>query len=77
MSNTIRRPRKRPRVRSCSFRTLGWLIRREAAWNIARGSEDELGARYSRRIFAMRTTPSIERSARLWIRHFPQLRYYP
>jgi hypothetical protein len=32
----IARTRRRPRVRSCSFRTLGWLIRREAALRILR-----------------------------------------
>jgi len=34
MSNTIRRPRKRPRVRSMNFRSLWWLIQREAAARI-------------------------------------------
>lgn len=29
--NTIRRPRRRPRVRSVNFRTLWWLLKREAA----------------------------------------------
>lgn len=34
MSNTIRRPRKRPRRRSSSLRVLFWLIRREAAFTV-------------------------------------------
>lgn len=34
MSNSIRRPRKRPRVTSCNFRALWWLVRMEAAFLI-------------------------------------------
>jgi hypothetical protein len=31
MSNSIRRPRRRPRVRSLNFRTFGWVLLREVA----------------------------------------------
>jgi hypothetical protein len=31
MSNTVRRPRQRPRRRSCEWKTFGWLLRRVAA----------------------------------------------
>lgn len=37
MSNTIRRPRKRPRKRSSNFRSLWWLVRQEAAFQILWG----------------------------------------
>jgi hypothetical protein len=33
----IARTRKRPRRESCSFRTLGWLIHRTAAWHAIHG----------------------------------------
>lgn len=33
----IARTRKRPRVRSSSFRTLGWLITRQACWHVFYG----------------------------------------
>jgi hypothetical protein len=32
MSNTVRRPRKRPRAESCAWTTFGWLLRRTAAF---------------------------------------------
>ena len=35
--NSIRRPRKRPRVRSVSFQTFGWVLIREAALCIGVG----------------------------------------
>ncbi len=31
MSNTVRRPRKRPRAGSCAWKTFGWLLRRAVA----------------------------------------------
>jgi hypothetical protein len=33
----IARSRRRPRVESCSFRTLGWLIHRQACWHSIHG----------------------------------------
>lgn len=35
MSNTLRRPRRRPRARSVSFRTLWWVLVREACLHLA------------------------------------------
>lgn len=32
--NTLRRPRRRPRVESVNFRTLWWVLAREAAWRV-------------------------------------------
>lgn len=34
MSNSIARPRRRPRVRSSSFRSFWWLVRHEGAFQI-------------------------------------------
>lgn len=36
MGNTIRRPRRRPRVKSVNFRALWWLVRWEACWAVWR-----------------------------------------
>ena len=36
--NTIRRPRRRPRVDSLNFRTCWWLIAYEAAYQVLRHS---------------------------------------
>lgn len=33
----IARTRRRPRVESVSFRTLGWLVHRQAAWHAIHG----------------------------------------
>lgn len=34
--NTIRRPRRRPRLDSVNFRTFYWLVRMEAAFQVTR-----------------------------------------
>lgn len=47
--NTLRKPRKRPRVDSVSFRTFGWLLEREAAYQM---------------LFAPALTRELERSFR-------------
>jgi hypothetical protein len=61
--NTIRHPRRRPRVHSTNFRTLGWLIRREAAWRILRHFTGN-GTPYARAEFARLTTREVDRAAR-------------
>lgn len=48
MGNTIRTPRKRPRVRSLNWRALWWLIATEAlytAWRGLNGMTDYPGRR--------------------------------
>jgi len=37
--NSIRRPRRRPRARSVSFKTFGWLLVREAFLRIKLGNQ--------------------------------------
>lgn len=34
MSNTVRRPRRRPRKGSCAWKTCGWLLRRVAVYAV-------------------------------------------
>jgi len=75
--NTIRRPRKRPRVKSCNFRTLGWLIRKVASWQVA--GFDMPPWRGVERADWWATIPNdrTDRLARWWIEREPDRRYYP
>jgi hypothetical protein len=77
VSNTIRRPRKRPRLKSYSFRTLGWLIRREAMWNIRQGwrcQPWDIEVRYA---FTRERSDLCERHARAVLKFNEARRYYP
>lgn len=77
MSNTVRRPRKRPRVKSCSFRTLGWLIRREAAWCILQHDPDS--ARNSRLCIRFLSWDNRQLASKInrTLLYVPHRRYYP
>lgn len=77
MSNTIRKPRKRPRVKSCSFLALGWLIRHEAAFRILNPNPPGWAERGSRARWSRIETQDIERTAQRLIKQFPKRRYYP
>jgi hypothetical protein len=73
----IERKRKRPRVESVSFRTLGWLVRIEAQHAICfehRADRDSYGVR---RVHL--DTPSSTRSyrAEVWLRSHPHRRFQP
>lgn len=73
----ITRRRKRPRIRSCSFRTLGWLIRREATYQVCiRELPGEL-LPFSRFRWAELTTETATGLARRELRVAPSKRYYP
>jgi len=76
--NTITAPRRRPRVRSTNFKTLGWLIRREAAWRILIHYTDaDRGPSWGRTKFGTLDTPTADREARRRMRHDPATRFYP
>lgn len=77
MSNTVRRPRKRPRVKSCSFRTLGWLIRREAMWNIRQGWRREPWDQEVRTVFSRESTEYCQRRTLAVLAYNEARRYYP
>lgn len=77
MSNTIRKPRKRPRVKSSNFRTLGWLIRREAMFRIVQRARVDWGPSAERVYWANIQTPVAELATRHILRDFPERRYYP
>jgi len=73
----IARRRKRPRVTSSSFRTLGWLIRREAAFTILVGAADaERRSRIAVK-FVKISTRDAEWSARAALKLDQARRYYP
>lgn len=73
----IARRRKRPRVTSCSFRTLGWLIRREAAYRIlVLRHEPEHRTRIAV-AFVKKSTRDVEWAARAALKLEPERRYRP
>jgi len=75
--NTIRRPRKRPRVKSVNFRTLWWLLVREAYWSIASLPQlPAFGARL-RRNLAKRPTWWVRRRAEEFLALWPTRRFRP
>lgn len=73
----ITRGRKRPRVRSVSFKTLGWLIRREAAYRIlVLRHEPEHRGRIAVD-FVNRSTRDVEWAARRALKLEPARRFRP
>jgi len=77
VSNTIRKTRKRPRVRSCNFRTLGWLIRREAAWRIRQGFRPEPWDREVRFALMRESWQFCHRRVAAVLHYNEARRYYP
>lgn len=77
MSNTIRRPRRRPRVKSVNFRALWWLVHREVCFLVLHHRTAQyqgLGARASvRRVRRDRLTFFVGDE----LRRHPGWRYYP
>ena len=75
--NSVRRSRKHPRVKSCSFVSFGWLVTREAAFHIVYpfvpGSLEEATAR---RAIAEAVTYNIRRVAESLLRFYPERRWY-
>jgi len=77
MSNTIRKGRKRPRVRSYSFRTLGWLIRREAALAVLSNHQTPANPSYSRYWISGLDGRLLARRVADFIRREPSRRFTP
>lgn len=76
--NSIRRPRRRPRVRSVNFRTLWWVLAREAAFAVC--YQDGLGEPwelYWRRHLARMSTDRVRRYAEHVIAVDPPRRFIP
>jgi hypothetical protein len=77
MGKSIREPRGRPRVRSVNFRTLWWLVRREAM--VAIWFRPMVGARYTHTLEAVLShhpykCPSC---TMVHLERYPERRYYP
>lgn len=75
--NSIRRPRRRPRRRSLSFRTFAWLMVREAAlrvcYPVAVGGLSEPAARFS---LVGRPTGSMRSAVDLVLTVRPERQFY-
>jgi hypothetical protein len=75
--NTIRRPRARPRVRSVNFRTLWWLLVREAYVQIMWAPAHPVDTAWPRSHMARRTTWWLRRNGEAHLREYPGRRYRP
>lgn len=61
--NTIRRPRKRPRVTSSNLRAFWWLVAREASWCVLAGDSLYYHSRGRQKRFTEFTTQRVTRAA--------------
>lgn len=75
--NSIRRPRKRPRVRSVNFRVFGWLLVREAYLRIRFPQRGEWGNTWIRHDLVDSPTHVLRRRAERILRLNESRRYYP
>jgi len=73
----IARRRKRPRVRSASFRTLFWLIRVEGCERVEAGDGAFDARTFSRLRFLSLTTRQRDAMARDVLKRYPERRFYP
>lgn len=75
--NTIRRPRRRPRKSSVSFKTFGWLLVREAYLRIFYRRGPLHFSNAALREIACTRGDVLRRRADYVIRIYPERRYYP
>lgn len=75
--NTIRRPRKRPRKDSMSFRTLGWLLVREASYVVVHSPLADESDQIARDWWLGCSTARARSLATSVIRRAPGARYFP
>lgn len=73
----IERTRKRPRVRSSSFRTLGWLVTREAAFAILWGDVEASHRQRLRVRFCGLDSRYVQRQAARHLQRYPGRRFHP
>ncbi len=74
--NTIRRPRKRPRVKSVSFKTLWWLVVREAAALVWFGPRRSRASRNELESLLLYPTYALKCRTRSIIEQHPERRYW-
>ncbi len=75
--NSIRRPRSRPRVQSCNFHSLWWLVTREACWQILCRHASYTDTPWTRRAFAQGQTFYVRALAERCLYHHPERRLIP
>jgi len=75
--NTIRLPRKRPRVTSTNWRTFAWLVHREACLHIVYPHDGRPGELAAARAWAYRWRRSgMDRVSLNLLKFFPERRWY-
>jgi len=74
--NSIRRARRRPRKLSVNFRTLWWVIRREAFLRIWAPLPGQTESRGRREWLCSATTAFLTRTANRLLREQPSRRFY-
>jgi hypothetical protein len=75
MTYRLGRPRGRPRKRSWCFRSVWWLVEREAAWQILCQHQEGRMPFYTRRGFAMARRYMVRRLANSMLSYHPERRY--
>jgi len=76
--NTIRRARRRPRVRSLNWRTFGWVLLREAfVTALTHSTNWPVNDGRWRRTIAIKGTCEIRRSMRIYLERHPERRIAP
>lgn len=75
--NSIRRARKRPRVKSCSFLTFGWLLIHEGAWRVITRTDAPEPNHPVREHWATLRSDQVRRTAEAIIHHDERRRYFP
>jgi len=73
----IERRRKRPRVRSVSFRTFWWLVTAVATFCICRPYVGPTEIMRARAAWLALSTQERQRHARRILAHFPERSFYP
>lgn len=76
--NSVRRPRRRPRDRSVNFRTLWWVLLREAAVRVCYRRSMGTGAEHQARLACSgRESAVIRKITEGILRERPERRYFP
>lgn len=74
--NSIRRPRRRPRVRSINWRTFAWVLLREAfVTALCHGTSWPIGDGRWRRTIARKSSSELRRHFALYLERHPERRY--
>ena len=75
MSYSLSKPRRRPRRTSYCFRTVWWVVEREACWQILCKREGYTMAPYTRRGFAACRRYYVRKLTELMLQYHPERRF--